>query len=92
MNSDKKPVYSIEDRDIMYLRKMRKKSFIEVVFITEPFIVETQEGSIDVNPETVDDWENGYYVAFPDDGSKPYPISAKFIRENYERVEKEIIY
>jgi len=34
----------------------------------------------------MDDWDNGYYIAYPDDGSKPYAISPAYVRQNYELV------
>lgn len=49
----------------------RKKTTVELAFINEPFEVDTQEGEMVISPETVDDWDNGYYIAYPDDGSKP---------------------
>lgn len=61
----------------------RKRTTVELAFVTEPFTVETQEGAMTISPETVDDWDGGYYVAYPSDGSKPYSISPKFVRENY---------
>ena len=61
----------------------RKKSRILLAFIKEPFLIETQEGGMAINPKTVDDWDNGYFVAYPDDGSKPYAISPSFVRDNY---------
>lgn len=67
-------------------RPYRKRATVELAFITEPFTVETQEGVLTVSPETVDNWEGGYYLAYPSDGSKPYCISPKFVRENYEPV------
>lgn len=66
------------------MRRHRKKTTIQLSFRTEPFVVETQEGSLTISPDTVDDWANGYFVAYPDDGSKPYAISPQFVRENYE--------
>ncbi len=36
-----------------------------------------------ISPETVDDWEEGYFVAYPDDGSKLHSISPSFVREKY---------
>lgn len=64
----------------------RKKTTVELAFIEEPFSVVTQEGTITISPETVDDWDNGYYIAYPSDGSKPYSISPKFVRDNYIEV------
>jgi hypothetical protein len=63
----------------------RKIGQVNLVFIDSPFEVETQEGIITISPETVEDWENGYYLAYPDDGSKPYAISPKFVRNNYRK-------
>ena len=61
----------------------RKASTVQLLFVSEPFEVETQEGVVSISPDTVDDWEDGYYVAYPDDGSKPYAISPSFVRKNY---------
>ncbi len=63
----------------------RKASTIQLLFVSEPFEVDSQEGRILIAPDTVDDWEDGYYVAYPDDGSKPYAISPSFIKKNYIR-------
>jgi len=54
--------------------RFRKSSTVQLLFVAEPFFVETQEGAITISPETVDDWDEGYYVAYSDDGSKPYAI------------------
>jgi ABC-type Fe3+-hydroxamate transport system substrate-binding protein len=64
----------------------RKKSTVELAFINEPFKVDTQEGEMVISPETVDDWDDGYYIAYPDDGSKSYSISPAYVRQNYEAV------
>ena len=64
----------------------RKKTLVRLAFIDEPFTVETQEGPMKIGPDTVDDWDGGYYIAYPDDGSKPYSISPSFVRENYVEV------
>ena len=61
----------------------RKKTTVMLSYQHDPFVVETQEGDMTISPETVDDWDNGYWLAYPDDGSKPYAISPKFVRENY---------
>jgi len=61
----------------------RKKTIVALAFINEPFTVETQEGEMLISPETVDDWHGGYYVAYPEDGSKPYSISPNFVWDNY---------
>ena len=61
----------------------RKKTTVGLAFLSEPFQVETQEGLVTISPDAVDDWDNGYYVAYPDDGSKPYAICPKFVRDNY---------
>ena len=69
------------------LRSHRKKTTVALAFVREPFEVETQEGVLQISPDTVDDWEGGYYVAYPDDGSKPYPIAPRFVRDNYVLVD-----
>ena len=66
--------------------EMRKVATIRVVYMKEPFYVETQEGIMYISPETCDDWQNGYYIAYPSDGSKPYAISPQFIADNYVTV------
>ena len=63
-----------------------KKTTVELAHIKEPFKVDTQEGEMSISPETVDDWDDGYYIAYPKDGSKPYAISPAFVRQNYESV------
>jgi hypothetical protein len=68
------------------MRTMQKTATIDVAFVPEPFEVETQEGVLYIHPENVEDWDDGYYVAYPSDGSKPYAISPSFIRENYEEI------
>lgn len=42
-------------------RLYRKKTTVELAYINEPFEVDTQEGEMVISPETVDDWDNGYY-------------------------------
>ena len=64
----------------------RKTATVDLVFISESFEVETQEGLMTISPETVDGWDGGYFVAYPGDGSKPYAISPQFVRDNYEPV------
>jgi hypothetical protein len=61
----------------------RKATITHLAFIAVPFVVETQEGPLTIAPDTVDDWEDGYYLAYPADGSKPYAIAPKYVRENY---------
>ena len=78
-------IYSLENKPAE-LVELRKTATIRAQFVSEPFVVETQEGPMTISPETVDDWEDGYYVAYPSDGTKPYSISPKFIRENYTPV------
>ena len=80
--------FSLDDKpaDIPFFRK---KSRVQLLFVTEPFEVETQEGVMRIGPDTVDDWDRGYYVAFPDDGSKPYSISPAYVQANYERIDSE---
>jgi hypothetical protein len=66
--------------------RYQKFGEVDLAFIDSPFEVETQEGILTISPETVDDWENGYYLAYPDDGTKPYAISPSFMRNNYKKV------
>ena len=68
--------------------RYRKLSTVQLLFVKEPFEVETQEGLIKISPDTVDDWEDGYYVAYPDDGTKPYAISPAFVKKNYTPLEE----
>jgi hypothetical protein len=78
-------IFSLENKPetIPYYRK---KTTVQLLFVAYPFQVETQEGVMTISPQTVDDWDGGYYVAYPDDGSPPYSISPSFVRNNYERV------
>ena len=61
----------------------RKRTTVALAFIQEPFSVDTQEGVLVISPDTVDDWEDGYYLAYPSDGSKPYAIAPRYVRDNY---------
>lgn len=61
----------------------RKASTVGLSFQAEPFVVETQEGDMTIGPDTVDDWDGGYFLAYPSDGSKPYSIAPAFVRDNY---------
>lgn len=76
-------IYNLKNRP-NNLTVMRKTSTIAAVFVIEPFVVETQEGVAVISPETVEDWNGGYWLAYPDDGSNPYAISPSFMTENYE--------
>jgi hypothetical protein len=60
-----------------------KTAIVSLLFMAEPFEVETQEGVQLISPETVDKWEGGYFLAYPGDGSKPYAIAPSYVRENY---------
>lgn len=71
------------------LKAHRKSTITGLAFVNEPFQVDTQEGIFTISPETVDDWEDGYYVAYPADRSKPYAISPSFVRDNYVPVNQE---
>lgn len=64
----------------------KKKAITFLSFQTEPFIVETQEGDMTISPETVDDWNEGYYIAYPEDGTKPYSIAKSYVDKNYEPI------
>ena len=68
------------------LVKMRKTATIRAIFIDQPFQVDSQEGLMVISPVNVDDWEGGYYVVYPSDGTKPYSISPSFMRDNYTEV------
>jgi hypothetical protein len=74
-------IYDLENKP--ETKTYKKKATVDLAFIEEPFMIETQEGRMVISPDTVDDWEGGYYAAYPDDGSKPYSISPKFVRDNY---------
>lgn len=74
--------FSLENRP-EGLRPYRKALTVELVFVTTPFYVDTQEGLMRIASDTVDDWDGGYYVAYPSDGTKPYSISPSFVRKNY---------
>ena len=75
--------YTLKNKPTFSLLPMIKKTIVELAYIKEPFEVETQEGLMTISPETVEDWEDGYYLAYPEDGSKPYSISPKYVRDNY---------
>ena len=77
--------YTLENRP-EGLVEMRKTATIHAVKITEPFYVETQEGLMTISPASVDGWDDGYYIAYPSDGSKPYAIAPAFVNENYVAV------
>lgn len=68
----------------------KKIATIEAEFISVPFKIDTQEGIMEISPDTVDDWKMGYYVAYPSDGSKPYAISPGFMGENYKVITPEL--
>ena len=75
-------IYSQEDKPAN-MTEYRKRSTIFAYFSKEPFMVDTQEGPMHISPETCDDWDGGYYLAYPSDGSKPYAISPSFMKMNY---------
>ena len=68
------------------IKPYRKTGLTYLSFITEPFVVDTQEGDMTISPETVQDWDGGYYLAVPADGSKMYSIAPSFVKKNYEEV------
>ena len=70
------------------LRHYRKKTQVALVFLQEPFCVETQEGIMEISPDTCVDWIDGYYLAIPGDGSKAYAIAPSFVYANYEPIEE----
>ncbi len=81
--------YTIENKPSDMVT-MRKTATIEIARIDEPFEVETGEGKLLIDPDTCEDWDEGYFVAYPADGTKPYPISPSFISENYVPVVIEV--
>lgn len=74
--------FTLEDKPEGLLT-FRKAATVQLKFITEPFVVHSQEGEMTISPESTDDWDNGYYVAYPSDGSKPYAIAPSFVMANY---------
>ena len=70
------------------LDRYTKTATIELQWMDEPFTVRTLEGTThDVGPET-EEWEEGYWIAWPDDGTDPYPIAPSFVRGNYAPLPK----
>lgn len=58
-------------------------------WITQPCTVGTLEGkSYEIGPH-LEEWEDGYWISWPDDGSAPYPISARYVRDNMKPVSGE---
>ena len=84
MNEDDGTIMFSLDHEPARLLPYRKKMRTFLAFLKEPFKVDTQEGPRSIGPETVDDWDGGYYIAYPGNGSKPYAVSPKFVRDNYE--------
>ena len=80
------PIFSLDARPEDEGVECRKLTTITVYWLDQPFVVETGEGSLTVSPGTVDDWEDGYFVVYPADGSKPYAMSKRFLKANYEPV------
>ena len=74
--------YSLENRPKEF-REYLKRTKVRMSFITEPFMVETQEGLMTISPTTVDGWDGGYFIAYPGDGSKPYAIATKHVLDDY---------
>lgn len=71
------------------LQEFRKASTIQAVKVPGPFKVDTQEGEMVISPETCDDFGDGYWIAYPSDGSKPYGIADSFMLKNYVPIEKK---
>lgn len=69
------------------LPRFRKLTTIALEWVDEPFTVTTMEGSTYLIGENNEHWEGGYWVAWPDDGTDPYPIAPSFVRGNYEQVQ-----
>lgn len=49
----------------------------QMAFLTEPFIVEADVGTLLIAPHAVPDWHGGYWIVYPRDGGKPFPLVAK---------------
>lgn len=62
----------------------RKTALTYFEWRTEPFQVQTMEGTTYVISEDTDAWDGGYFVAWPDDGTDPYPVAKSFVETNYE--------
>jgi peptidoglycan hydrolase-like protein with peptidoglycan-binding domain len=77
-----RPRYSLTSKpaDLSWFRKTTR---VQMTKVSEPFEVETQEGVLLIAPDTVDGWDDGYFVAYPDDGTKPYAIAPAYVRVNY---------
>lgn len=75
--------YSLTNKPQGPAFSLKKKTFIRAVFLREPFSVETQEGTLLISPETCKDWDEGYWLAYPSDGSEPYAISPGYMSDNY---------
>ena len=77
-------VFTLENKPAN-MDSYRKTSTVQLHWVDEPFVVEMREGWKKVTPDTVADWDGGYYVAYPDDGSKAYPVSKAFADGNYKK-------
>ena len=74
--------YTLENRPDD-LTEYRKTATVFLLWVAEPFEIMTQEGCIGFGPDDCDNWDGGYFVAYPSDGSKPYGISKSFAEKNY---------
>ena len=75
--------FSLENKP-KNIKIYKKTGLTYLSFVSEPFIVETQEGDMTISPDTVDDWDGGYFIAVPADGSKMYSIAPSFVKKNYK--------
>lgn len=77
--------YSLETRPSEQAVEYRKTGTVRLYAMSDPFKVETQEGVMTISRDTVKDWpeDEPYYLAYPCDGSMPYSIAPKFVKDNY---------
>lgn len=68
------------------LTEFRKTATTFLQWIDQPTRVHTLEGSPFVVDENLPEWEGGYWVSWPTDGSDPYPVSPRFVRDNMVEV------
>lgn len=84
--SEIKEIRNGDRPDEAELTEFRKTATTHMQWITEPTEVHTLEGSPFVVDPNLPEWEDGYWVSWPTDGSDPYPVSPRFVRDNMEPV------
>lgn len=72
--------------DLDTLPEFRKVATQRLQWIDEPTTIQTMEGELTIGPD-LDEWEDGYWVCWPTDGTDPYPIAPSFVRTNMERIQ-----